>query len=198
MTSLWNPHKSPESGRNPGGNPADNPMTQNETLARLFVDDSAELIRQSVSKLQHCLNQLSDEQVWWRPQAGANSIGNLILHVCGNLRQWTICGLGGLPDDRDRQNEFSPNRQLTIPELNSHLRTVCDQCLEWIAGIDVPQLTAEYRIQGFQVNGLQALNHTVTHFVGHTHQVIYITRLQLGDAYQFAWTPESERSSLPI
>ena len=173
-------------------------MKQQQTVEQLFLEDSAELLRQSICKLDHCLSQLSDEQIWWRPFPQANSIGNLILHVCGNLRQWIMAGIGGQPDERDRESEFANDIALSAEELRQHLHNSVDTCLDFVAGVTPQQLMAEYRIQGFPVNGLQAINHTVTHFVGHTHQIIYITRLQLGDQYRFGWSPGDGRQRLPI
>ncbi len=173
-------------------------MSANELLTQLFMDDSAELIRQSLRKLENCLQQLSREQIWWRPHPAANSVGNLILHMCGNLRQWVLAGLGAMPDTRQRDQEFSPDLNWSTDELLQHLRQETSKCLEAFPGYGWKQLAANYTIQGFKVNGLQAINHTVTHFVGHTHQVIYITRLQLGDRYRFAWSPADEQDQLPI
>lgn len=173
-------------------------MPNNDSIAQLFVEDCVELIHQSNIKLQNCLQQLSTEQIWWRSHPSTNSVGNLILHICGNLRQWTLAGLAGQPDSRDRDHEFSSEHSMTADQLLEHLQKESDACLAVLPSFGPLELVAEYTIQGFLVNGLQAVNHTVTHFVGHTHQVVYMTRLQLGDDYQFAWSPDDGRDRLPI
>jgi len=173
-------------------------MTKNAQLARAFLDDSVELIDQSMIKLRNCLKQLSLEQIWWRPSDACNSVGNLILHICGNLRQWTISGIGGLEDARNRELEFSNQWSMSADQLLKHLETETAECKSVLLSLTENALLSSFTIQGFEVNGLQAINHTVTHFVGHTHQIIYITRFQLGDKYEFAWSPHDDRKRLPI
>ena len=75
------------------------------------------------AKIKHCLDQLTDGQVWWRPKPSLNSIGNLILHLCGNLRQWVVCGVGGATDNRDRPSEFSERGPISKADL---LRTLAE------------------------------------------------------------------------
>jgi hypothetical protein len=81
-------------------------MTADELAAAVGTEAANELTS-ALGKIKHCLGQLSDEQVWWRPRPSLNSIGNLILHLCGNVRQWIVGGLGGAADSRDRPAEFS-------------------------------------------------------------------------------------------
>lgn len=173
-------------------------MTKNEQLATLFLNDSGELLDQSMKKLENCLRQLSVEQIWQRQNGSTNSVGNIVLHICGNLLQWSVAGVGGHPDTRDREREFSDEHALASDELLVHLQHHIRTCKEFLATLNSEKLAADYTIQGFQVNGLQAINHTVTHFVGHTHQIIYITRLILGEAYELAWSPVDSRDQLPI
>ena len=71
-------------------------------IAQSVGQAAANELADAFAKIKHCLDQLSDEQVWWRPKPSLNSVGNMILHLCGNLRQWIMCGVGGAADDRDR------------------------------------------------------------------------------------------------
>ena len=173
-------------------------MSKNRSLATLFLNDSAELLDQSLLKIENCLGQLSVKQIWWRADPEGNSIGNLVLHICGNLRQWSVAGVGGQPDTRDRDDEFSPAHNLTSDQLLQIAKSHIQECKSLMESLEAETLTSEFTIQGFQVNGLQALNHTITHFVGHTHQIICITRMLLGATYQFAWSPKDGREQLPI
>jgi len=72
-----------------------------QTLAAAAIIETTNCLNSCVSKIKHCLGQLTDEQVWWRPQESMNSIGNLVLHLCGNVCQWIVAGIGGAPDVRD-------------------------------------------------------------------------------------------------
>jgi len=173
-------------------------MNQNEPVARLFLIDSADLLQQSMVKLKNCLVQLSPSQIGWLPHPAGNSIGNLVLHMCGNLKQWTAAGILGQVDARDRDREFASRSDWSSPDLLRHLGEHVEQARQFLESSNAETLRADYVIQGFKVNGLQAINHTTTHFVGHTHQIILLTRIQLGDRYRFAWSPEDGTDQLPI
>lgn len=167
-------------------------------VASVFLEESCYLLDQSLVKIHHCLRQMSDEQIWWRPQESLNSVGNLILHMGGNLRQWSVVGIGGLPDDRDRPSEFLASRRLPRQELVAGLDGAVAQAQQLFRPLSADQLLQQRRIQEFDVTVLRAICHTVSHFVGHSHQIIYLTRLALGDRYEFHWSPAAERSNLPI
>ena len=71
------------------------------------------LIEESAPRIEKCLNRLTDDQIWWRPNSESNSIGNLVLHLSGNVRQWIIAGVGGQPDTRTRNEEFKSGKLST-------------------------------------------------------------------------------------
>ena len=81
-------------------------MNTNDLAHAVGIEAGREL-EAAFGRIKHCLRQLSEEQVWWRPSPALNSIGNLILHLCGNLRQWIVAGLGGAADHRNRPSEFA-------------------------------------------------------------------------------------------
>ena len=88
-----------------------------EKLSAVLADDLAHLLDSSMKKIRNCLAQIDDEQAWWRPQASMNSIGNLMLHLAGNLRQWGIVSVLQLPDERERDLEFAARTGLSRDEL---------------------------------------------------------------------------------
>lgn len=163
-----------------------------------FASQSKKLLDESLVKIFHCLDQLSDQQIWWRPEESLNSIGNLILHICGNLEQWAISGVGGQPDTRDRQSEFDQREMIERQALVSLLNNVTSNARSVIDQMTPSQWTEQLVVQGFSVTRMGAITHTCSHFLGHTHQIILLTRMQLGDHYQFQWAPGSQQNSLPI
>jgi hypothetical protein len=163
-------------------------MTADE-LAAAVGNEAANELASALGKIKHCLGQLSDEQVWWRSRSSLNSVGNLILHLCGNVRQWTVAGLGGAADVRDRPAEFSERGPIPKDELLRRLEAVVDEARTVLARQTARQLLKARRIQGFDVTGLVAIFDSVPHFRGHTQEIISMTRLQLGDAYKFQWKP---------
>lgn len=163
-------------------------MTIDELAAAVRTSAANELAS-ARTRIQHCLDQLNDEQVWWRSHPALNSIGNLILHLCGNVRQWIIAGLGGAVDVRNRPAEFTERGPIPKEELLRRLDAVMCEAREVLGRLTARQLLEPRRIQGFEGTGLDALFNSVPHFRGHTQEIILLTRLQLGDAYRFAWTP---------
>lgn len=173
--------------------------TPNQRLiAPEFALESRKLLDQSMGKIQHCLGQLDEEQIWWRPNDVLNSIGNLILHIGGNLRQWAVSGVGSQPDTRHRQAEFDHREIIPCIELLAQLSATVEEAKNVINEIQQDEWISRVTIQGFDVSKLEAISHTCTHFVGHTHQIIMLTRMQLGSNYQFQWSPQADRQNLPI
>lgn len=171
-------------------------MTADELAAAVGTAAAHEL-DSAQKRIQHCLGQLSDDQVWRRSQPSLNSIGNLILHLCGNLRQWIIAGVGGASDVRNRPAEFAERGPIPNAELLRRLEMVVEEAKRALASVDDRQLTEVRCIQGFDVTGVAAIFDSIPHFRGHTQEIVHMTRLQLGDAYRFAWTPTSPEQGAP-
>lgn len=169
-----------------------------DDLAREAIREFQHLLAQSLRKIRHCLGQLKQEQIWWRPEPGLNSIGNLILHLSGNLNQWAVAGITGAHDERQREAEFQSEQSHNRDELLSLLEESVEGACAVFQTLSAADLLESRTIQGFSVSVLGAIAHTVPHFVGHTHQIIYLTRLQLGETYQFDWSPDAERNGVPI
>ena len=171
-------------------------MTADE-LAALVGTAAAHELDSALARIKHCLTQLNDEQVWRRSQPHLNSIGKLILHLCGNLRQWIVAGIGGASDVRNRPAEFAERGPISKEELLGRLETAVEEAKRVLASVSARQLAQVRRIQGFEVNGSAAIFDSVPHFRGHTQEIVHITRLQLGDAYTFAWTPTTPEQGAP-
>jgi uncharacterized damage-inducible protein DinB len=126
------------------------------------------------------LRQLSDPDIWWRGNDASNSIGNLVLHLCGNARQWIVAGVGGDPDVRDRPAEFARRDGIARDELIRLLQdtiAAVDATLARVtpAGLDEPR-----RIQGIETTVMGAIYHVVEHFSGHVGQIVLLGKLRLG------------------
>ncbi len=147
-------------------------------VSQAFVENARTLLREEyLPKIERCLEQLSNEQIWWRPNPQSNSIGNLILHLCGNARQWIVCGLGNEADKRQRQTEFDKRGDLPREELLNLLKTTIADVDRILAGFDVWQLLEVYPIQGTQSTALAAIFHVTEHFSMHTGQIIMVTKI---------------------
>jgi hypothetical protein len=126
-----------------------------------------------------------------------NSIANLMLHLCGNVRQWILAGVGGAADVRNRPGEFAERSRISKAELIHRLDEITQQTDAVLAGLSEQQLLQPRRIQGFQESVLSAIFDSLTHFQGHTQEIVFLTRLQLGDAYQLAWVPATREQGAP-
>jgi hypothetical protein len=164
----------------------------NEEVALAVTHAARQRLAEALGKIRHCLDQLTDEQVWWRPHPSQNSIANLLLHLGGNVQQWLVAGLSGAPDQRDRPREFAERDGISKAELLRRLAETVARADAVLAGLDAASLLAPRRIQGFDVNGVEAIFDSVPHFQGHTQEIIYVTRLLLGDAYRFKWVPTTK------
>lgn len=131
-------------------------------------------------KIERSLADLSDEEIWWRPNEASNSIGNLVLHLCGNVRQWIVGGIGGRQEPRDRQSEFDRRDPIERDELLARLRTVLAEADDVLGRVTAEELARRRHIQEYDVTGLEAIYHVVEHFSMHTGQIIYISKLRGG------------------
>jgi uncharacterized damage-inducible protein DinB len=154
--------------------------------ASLFLASARQLIaKQNLPHIVKCLQQLSEEEIWWRPNAASNSAGNLVLHLCGNVRQWIISGLGGAPDKRQRDLEFSEQGPIPRRELVTRLRRTVRDAFRVLVKLSDDSLARKYSIQGYHVTGMDAVFHVTEHFGYHTGQIIYITKLKRGEDLRF-------------
>ncbi len=163
----------------------------NQPLAAAVITETTKCLDSCVTKIEHCLGQLTDEQVWWRPHESMNSIGNLILHLCGNVRQWIVAGIGGAPDVRERPREFSERRMIPKSELLQRLDEVVVAAAEALSKTTPEEVLRLRRIQGFDVTGLGVIFDSVPHFKGHTQEIICLTRMQLREGYKYDWVPKT-------
>jgi len=152
-------------------------MTTNSDLAALFLDFSRKkLFGQFWPRLKECVAPLTSEQVWWRPNEASNSIGNLILHLNGNVGQWLVASFNKDEDRRNRPGEFAAREGATADELLATLGATLDAAAAVLDRLTVEELLAPYEIQGYHVRGLDAVYQVVEHFGLHYGQIAYITK----------------------
>jgi len=151
------------------------------SVSESFIAEARRLLGEEyLPKIERCLEKLTDQQVWWRPNPESNSIGNLLLHISGNARQWIICGLGTAIDQRQRQTEFDQREGIPLAELLGKLRTTVSEIDELLAGFEASRLLDEYQIQGTSSTALAAIFHVTEHFSMHTGQIILLTKMLAG------------------
>jgi uncharacterized damage-inducible protein DinB len=157
----------------------------NETGREFIARSRHHLSEDLLPKIESCLALLSDEQIWWRPNVESNSIGNLLLHLSGNARQWIVCGLGEGSDARDRDSEFAQRETIPRSDLLSGLRQTIIEVDTTLAKFDMDRLVEAKTIQGLEVTALGAILHVVEHFSMHTGQIILLTKILTSSDLRF-------------
>jgi Protein of unknown function (DUF1572). len=163
-------------------------MSADELAAVVCLEAVLELER-AAGTIRHCMEQLSEEQVWRRKE-GMNSVGNLMLHLAGNIRQYFVSGVGGAADVRERPTEFSEQGPIPKKQLMGRLEAAVNESVAALARAKTAaELVRVRRIQSSEMTALGAIFRSLPHFRGHTQEIIHMTREMVGDAYRFAWTP---------
>src|SRR5437667_7831643 len=129
-------------------------------VGQAFIAQSQyHLAKDFLPKIERCVGLLNDEQIWWRANEQSNSIGNLLLHLSGNVRQWIICGLGGATDARNRDSEFTQREMISRSELVARLRQTVEEAVDVLGRLKPDALLEKRAIQGFEVSMLEAILH---------------------------------------
>lgn len=167
-----------------------NPKASAAPMKALVVAEWKRAVPDSGSpRICDSLRMLSDEEIWWRPNDASNSMGNLVLHLCGNMRQWIISGLGGAEDIRKRDLEFLEKGPIARDELIARLQTTVREASKVVAALPAGELSESRSIQGFRVTVAEAVLHVATHVAYHAGQIIYFTKMKRGTDLGFTKLP---------
>jgi uncharacterized damage-inducible protein DinB len=148
-----------------------------------FLKFSGEKLTELLGRIEACAAKLTPEQVWMRGAETENAVGNLMLHLAGNVRQWIICGVGGAEDHRDRDSEFDAR---SGSDALDRLRTAVSEAVAVLASLPHSVLQEKRNIQKhWDLTVLEAIYHVVEHFSMHTGQIIFATKLLTGSDLGF-------------
>ena len=151
------------------------------TSDEIFLKFSADKIEQLHGRIQDCLARLTAEQIWTRNSENENAVGNLVLHLAGNVRQWIGSGIAGLPDHRQRDAEFDARGGKAREELAELMVARVKEAVGIIREVPVARLTERITNQGYDVTVLESIAHVVEHFSMHTGQIILLTKMLTGE-----------------
>lgn len=154
-------------------------MSSTSDVAQKFIDESRRYLSSAyLPRIRACVEQLPNDAIWWRANEESNSIGNLILHLAGNVRQWIASGVGGAPDTRDRQAEFDRREPISNAELLATLTAAVGAADAALARVTPAELPERRTIQGHDTTVFEAIYHVVEHFSTHTGQIIALTKMR--------------------
>ena len=146
-------------------------------LADLFVAHSVQKLEQMTGHIENCLDRLTEDQIWQRGGEPENSVGNLVLHLSGNLGQWIGHYVGGRPDTRNRPAEFAPDARVGKADLKTKLRAAVEIAKSDIAALNASRLVEPVMTGDSQSHMLNVVYQVVGHFQQHTGQIMFATKL---------------------
>lgn len=163
-------------------------------IGEAFLQRSRDYLRSDyLPRIRRAVEGLSRDDIWWRPNDASNSVGNLLLHLAGNVRQWVVSGIGGARDTRRREEEFSAKDGASTESLLEDLEKAVVEVDSVLAALAPDQLLERRVIQGMDVSVLEAIFHVVEHFSTHTGQIIYVAKLRKGEDLGF-WEVKGGRA----
>jgi uncharacterized damage-inducible protein DinB len=151
------------------------------TEAQEFIEASRVFLKDDfLPKLKRCLEEMSEEDLWWRPNEQSNSVGNLILHLCGNLKEWILSSMAGVKFERNRNAEFTERRPRPKEELIAAIDETVNDVSRVLGELPQSRLLERFPVQIYTASRLQAIYHVVEHFSYHLGQILYIYKLRTG------------------
>jgi len=162
-----------------------------------FSRQSSSRFSRSFDRINHAVRQLDDRQIWHRPSPESNSLGIILQHLSGNLRQWVCSAFGGDEYVRVRAAEFTTESRLPKSQLLSTFNQLGDRVQEIVEAVPSASLLDRKRIQGFDETVMSALYDAASHLELHTGQILFIAKLLLGNKYKEYWKPETHEQGLP-
>jgi uncharacterized damage-inducible protein DinB len=161
-------------------------MAREQTVAEIFVARSRYwLTKEYPIKLRHCIEALPGNAVWARPNATSNSVGNLFVHLAGNVTEWILGGVGGQTISRNRAAEFAQGAGADGIRLLDDLEIVLQKADAVLADLGQEDLNHRITIQGRGTTVLGAVYHVVEHFAMHTGQIVLLTKIYAPDKIHF-------------
>ena len=146
-------------------------------IEKEFINQSILRLNENTPRIEKCLELLTEKEVWQRPNSSSNSIGNLIVHLCGNITQYIISSLGESEDNRKRDEEFSIDGKFTKAQILLLLQEALIKATKVLKHITSNQLVKIHSVQGFELSGIGIIIHVVEHYSYHTSQISFFTKL---------------------
>ncbi|MDA1312217.1 MAG: DUF1572 family protein [Acidobacteria bacterium] len=171
-------------------------MSDSNTFAHEFLRISRHQLRERLRRIELCVAKLDDGQLWTRSHETENAVGNLILHLAGNIRQWIVSGVGGAPDRRNRDAEFAQREPLTREQAMSALRDAIADADAVLASLSEEDLLVKRKIQVFDLTLLHAIYHCIEHLAEHSGQIVWATKRMTGEDLRiYAYLNDPDRKS---
>lgn len=148
----------------------------------------ARLTKVMPAQIRTCLEQLDDEQIWWRPNGQSNSIGNLVLHVRGAVLHFLCRGVGGFSYERDRPAEFAAAGSLTKTELLRLFDELVAEVTQTFAALEASRLAEPSTEPTYYSTIFEDLLGVAVHMATHMGQIVYVTKMLKENSISDLWS----------
>jgi len=152
------------------------PTSASPLLSIITREVRRRMVEESIPRIIKCMASVSSEELWHRPNEQTVSMGNLVLHLIGNVRQWLIAGMGTLPYQRNRDMEFTSTEAISHMDLAIQLEALGRDIEDTLNQLTEADLSRSYSVQGFEETGIAILMHVMEHFSYHTGQITYAVK----------------------
>jgi uncharacterized damage-inducible protein DinB len=142
--------------------------------SRIFLEDDF------LPEMKHCLEDMTEQEIWWRPNEQSNSAGNLVLHLCGNMKQWILNSMGGGNFERNRDAEFAERGPVGKAELIANIESTVHAVCKVLGQLPSSGLLERFPVQMYSPSKLHAIYHVVEHFSYHLGQIVFIYKMRTG------------------
>jgi uncharacterized damage-inducible protein DinB len=142
-----------------------------------IIDQAIRHFNENTDKVSRCLDELTEDEVWKRPNKASNSVGNQLLHLCGNITQYAIASLGQTEDKRNRDSEFEADGGFKKADLQRKLKSTVKQAVHTMRHLEQSEMMRIRPVQGFNYTGIAIIMHVVEHYSYHTGQIAFWTKL---------------------
>jgi uncharacterized damage-inducible protein DinB len=146
------------------------------------------------AQIRSCVEELSEEQLWWRPNGESNSVGNLVLHVCGAMMHFLCRGVGGQEYARDRAAEFAPGGSMPKQELLAVFDEMAEKATETFAALDASRLGEPSSEPAYYSTVFEDLFGVAVHLATHTGQIVYVTKMLKEGSLDELWAQTHRQS----
>lgn len=153
-------------------------METPKTLDRVALEAlRSRIVRILPAQIKSCVEELNDEQIWWRPNEQANSVGNLVLHLSGSMRHYLSRSVGGIDYNRDRPAEFSERGPLPREQLLAIFGETIDQAANVLGSFDTARFLDATEEQNYVPTLFDLIYNISIHIATHAGQIVYVTKM---------------------
>ena len=139
------------------------------------------------TQIRACLDELNEEQIWWRPNESSNSIGNLVLHLSGSLTHFIARGIGGIDYERNRPAEFNDRRNLPKEELLAIFNKMIEQVSQTLDAFDTSRFLETTDEPSYNPTVFNTIFNVAIHLATHTGQIVFVTKMLKEGAVDEIW-----------